>query len=198
MVLHPVRHELRFFKRPRLAIDEKVLGRHRVNPNAAILPHPLHPYIIGGGGHHPVIDNQRVLNDLDVCIIQQQGEFLVRQPLVLLDYILLTLIPPDLETPHTRNQSVLERLVQECETRVRLLKYMVTVLRRLLGRLLILGPDRIEPHHIPSRRERPQQARQHPLDNIPHLGRDDGRSSSHLIPERVAEIIVERLLAPPL
>ena len=130
-----------------------------------------------GGRAERGIGPRAVRHDLDIGIGHQQGERIVGLIQISLAALLLALLPPHLDDAHLGQQRVLDERIEHQETGVLLHEHVVDVVGLLLGRRHILGPERLEPHHVVAAGENLHQRGHQAVDGVGHVGRHRARAA---------------------
>jgi hypothetical protein len=90
----------------------------------------------------------RVLHDLHIRISRDDREGGIVEIEIGLALDLLARLPPDLDDADLGQQHILDEGIEREEARVLLHEDVIDIVRFLLGRIDVLGPDRLEPHHL--------------------------------------------------
>ena len=175
-LLDAVRNEWRVLDRLRAPRDEELLRRHGLDANAATADDALYRDVVHQlrfGRHHPGriglrsrVRVRRLLDDLDVRVLHQHRNLRDIDALVLLAHVFLRVVPPDFNDADLLDQRVLDRSREDLVSLVLRIEHVIDVIRRLLGRLLVLRLTRSELDRVVACGENLHQRRQHPFDGI--------------------------------
>ncbi len=131
-------------------------------------------FLLNNLGLWVVLHKQRNLHLVDAAVACERRDALL-------------LVEP-LHCAGLEQQRILERGVEDQEAVVLLVEHVVAGVGDLLGALFILWADGLEDHRLLGTCEHLDQVRQHALDRIEHVRRDDSRATFFLVAVRLAGV----------
>ena len=169
--------ELRILNRGGVRIDAEFLRRHRHDGQGALRHRALDLDRVQHRARHEhgrEFARQRlagVLQDLNARIGRQLRESLVRQPRMRGKLDPLRRLPPMLDDAIAQQQRVVHRAPHHAIAIAAAQEHVIHVIRRLLGRVLVLAPLRLEFHHAIRGHEGAHERRHDLADSRPHVAR---------------------------